>query len=80
MSGSGDVLWGWQSYEPNPEGWSLIAAMVGVAGAPFDTHVLIHRNRDVALGWKTYAELHKTANGHPIRFVRLELAEVEATL
>lgn len=81
---SGDTLWAWQSYEPAqgdlPDGWSIIAAQVGVAGGPFDTHVLVHRKREIALGWGMFAEAHRVANGHPIRFARLELAAVEAEL
>lgn len=79
MAVSGDVLWGWQSQLPDGA-WSLIAAATGVAGAPFDTHVLIHREREVAVRWQTYAGVHRAQLHQPIRLVRFELAEVEAEM
>lgn len=84
MSRDGNVLWGWQSQEPDGR-WSLIAMFVTTAEAAArltpaqlravapEMMVLIHRDPAVARSWRTQAMLHRDRYGQPVRFARFDL-------
>jgi hypothetical protein len=87
MTRDGNMLWGWQSQEPDGR-WSLIAMFLATpeeartltpgqlrAGNP-ELHVLIHRDPTVARGFRTQAMMHRDRFGQPIRFGRFDLMMV----
>jgi len=76
MSVRGDVLWAWQSQQPDG-GWGIISAGV-VSIDPPKAMVLVHRELEAMTSDFTIALVH----GHILRFnepVRLARFELSAT-
>lgn len=87
MSATGDILWGWQSQEPDGR-WSLIAMFLAteaqartmtperLRARASELMVLVHRDPRVARGFRTHAMAHRDRFGQPVRFARFDLAFV----
>jgi hypothetical protein len=85
---SGDVLWAWQSQQPDGS-WSIIAVFAATVREAQESspqelrahnpelQVLVHRDRKAALQMASWARAHQRRFGQPIRFARFALAGVE---
>lgn len=89
MTHDGNVLWAWQSQDPDGSGrWSIIAMFLGTAeqAASRDPQpggeflALIHRDRSIVVAWKEYAQAHKRRWHQPIRLARFHVAETEEAM
>jgi hypothetical protein len=85
--GDGNVLWGWQSQEPDGR-WSLIAMFAATLEESAtltpqqlrervpELAVLIHRDPAVARRLRVMALAHSLRFGQPVRFARFDLGVV----
>jgi hypothetical protein len=87
VSRDGNILWGWQSQQPDGS-WSLIAMFLAtekqaatmtpeqLRASGTELHVLVHRDPRIARGFRTQAMAHRDRFGQPVRFARFDLAFV----